>query len=81
MHTAKGRGPAIRAPKVTQADLARAADFLKAVGARVAAVDVLPGQIKIVTTDGRAMTGDEDEISLDQELESYRSRSRGAGPA
>ena len=79
MGIAKKPSLAARSPKVTQADLCRAADFLKAIGAKVAVLDILPGQMKIVTTDGRIITGDEDDLDLDQELQRYRDKSRGVG--
>lgn len=62
-------------PKVTQADLERVAAFLKAMGAKVAAVDLLPGKARIVTTDGQNLTLDPDEVELDKELQNYRTRS------
>jgi hypothetical protein len=65
----------IHHPKVTQADLGRVAAFLKAMGAKVAAVDLRPGTARITTTDGQNLTLDCDEVELDQELEEYRRRS------
>ncbi len=64
----------VHPPKVTQADLGRVAAFLKAMGAKVAAVDLRPGTARITTTDGQNLTLDSDEAELDQELEEYRSR-------
>lgn len=61
-------------PKVTQADLDRVAVFLKAMGAKVAAVDLGPGTARIVTTDGQGLTLEPDEAELDRELEQYHRR-------
>ena len=61
-------------PKVTQADLGRVAAFLKDMGARVAAVDLKPGEARIITTDGQNLTVDSNEAELDKELEEYRRR-------
>ena len=66
-------------PKVTRADLDRVAAFLHAMGAKVAAVNVMPGQTKIVTTDGQGIKLGTDEDELDRELEEYRQQ-RGNGP-
>jgi hypothetical protein len=55
-------------PKVTKADLERAAQLLLAVGAKVAAIDVTPGGLRIITTDGRGLTVDDDTAKLDGEL-------------
>lgn len=60
------------APKVTQGDLDRVAAFLKAAGAKVAAVDLTPGRARIITTDGQDLTLAPDEVELDRELETYR---------
>lgn len=65
----------IHIPKVTQADLGRVAAFLKDMGAKVAAIELRPGEARITTTDGRNLTLDSDEAELDQELEEYRRRS------
>jgi hypothetical protein len=64
--------------RVTQADLGRVATFLEAMGAKVAAVDVLPGRMKILTTDGHNLNLDADEEELDRELHNYRQQ-RGEG--
>lgn len=81
-NNAKGQGASSRRephPKVTRAELDRVADFLRAMGAKVAAVNVMPGHTKIVTTDGQNLASDIDEGDLDRELENYR-RARGNGP-
>lgn len=62
------------APKVTKADLDRAAAFLRSIGAKVAAIDVAPGRVRIMTTDGQNLTLDADGDELDRELAEYRSR-------
>ncbi|HXS06277.1 MAG TPA: hypothetical protein VN723_05750 [Rhizomicrobium sp.] len=67
-------------PKITQADLGRVAEFLKDMGAKVAAVDLRPGTARITTTDGQNLTLDSNEAELDEELEEYRRRS-GQRPA
>ena len=64
----------IHSPKVTQADLGRAAAFLKEMGARIAAIELKPGGARIITTDGHNLTSDCDEAELDQELQKYRRR-------
>lgn len=64
--------------RVTQADLGRVAIFLEAMGAKVALVDVSPGRMKILTTEGRAISVDTDDEELDRELLQYRQR-RGEG--
>ena len=82
-NSAKGHGASGRReaqPKVTRAELDRVAGFLRAMGAKVAAVNVMPGQTKIVTTDGQGLTIDVDGDELDQELEKYR-RTRGISSA
>jgi hypothetical protein len=61
-------------PKVTKADLARAAEFLRSMGAKVATVDVAPDRMRIVTTDGQGLTLDADDAELDRELAEYRQR-------
>lgn len=60
-----------RPPKVTSADLDRAADFLQRCGAKIASVDVEPGRIKIMTTEGSLLPLDKEQL-LDQELEEFR---------
>ena len=70
----------IHSPKVTQADLGRAAAFLKEMGARIAAIELRPGGARIITTDGQNLTSNSDEVELDEELEEYRRRS-GQRPA
>lgn len=61
--------------RVTQADLGRVATFLEAMGAKVAEVDVLPGRMKILTTEGRTLNVEADDEELDRELMQYRRRS------
>jgi hypothetical protein len=63
---------------VTQADLGRVATFLETMGAKIAEVDVLPGRMKILTTEGRAFSVEPNEDELDRELMQYR-RGRGEG--
>jgi hypothetical protein len=57
--------------RISSADLSRAASFLQRCGAKVAAMDILPGRIKITTTDGSSLALDEDR-ELDEELEAFR---------
>lgn len=61
-------------PKVTKADLERAAAFLRSMGAKVATVEVAPDRMRIVTTDGQNLTLDADDAELDRELAEYRQR-------
>lgn len=68
------------APKVAQGDLDRVAAFLKAAGAKVAAVDLTPGRARIITTDGQGLTLDADEDELDRELAAHR-QARAHGPS
>ena len=53
--------------------------YWRAMGAKVAAVNVMPGHTKIVTTDGQGLAIDIDGDELDQELARYR-QLRGDGP-
>jgi len=63
---------------VSKAGLALVADFLRAMGRDVAAVDVLPDKVHIVTDAGRQLTLPDDEAELDRELQEHM-KSRGYG--
>ncbi len=61
-----------RTAKLTKADLAVAAQFLRSIGAEVATIDLGPGKLRIVTTAGQKMALDVDDAELDRELQEYR---------
>lgn len=62
----------VHKPKVTRSDLARVLELLKAHGIGLAAVDIEPGRVRIVTTDGADLTLPDDRENLDVELAKYR---------
>lgn len=62
-------------PRVSKADLARTAEFLQLMGAKVAIAETTPGKVRIVTTDGAELTLGDDEETLDRELKEFRARS------
>lgn len=58
-------------PKVTKADLDRAAEFIRTMGLKPSAVEVLPGKVRILTGEiTLTLSGEADE--LDKELAEYR---------
>lgn len=57
-------------PKVTKADLDRAAEFIRAMGLSPSAVEVLPGKVRILTGD-RSLTLPADGGELDEELAAW----------
>lgn len=66
-------------PTVTKADLARTAEFLRAMGAKVAVAETMPGKVRIVTTDGADLTLPDDKENLDRELADWRAKRDGRG--
>jgi len=73
-HPAGVRTP--RPPQLTQADLNRLVAFLHAVGAKPATVELSPGMLRIVTTDGQEQSSNSEDAELDAELLKHRERSR-----
>jgi hypothetical protein len=65
-------------PKVTASHLACVAAFLKTMGVKVGEVEIKPDRVRIITTDGRNLTLDDDDGTLDQELMEHR-KNRGYG--
>jgi hypothetical protein len=63
---------ATRNPKVTKADLARAAEFMRALGLTPLSIDVMPGRVRIVTKQGDFELSRDSE--LDQEHAAFRTR-------
>jgi hypothetical protein len=64
-------------PRVTKADLERVVALLAKLGAKVASVEVSPGKVKIITTDGAGLTLPDDEEALDREIEAFRAKNWG----
>jgi hypothetical protein len=62
---------------VSGRDISLAEALLNAMGAKIASVDLQPGRLKIVTTEGREIDPD-DDAGLNAELNEYR-RKRGYG--
>jgi hypothetical protein len=60
-----------RTQKVTQADLDRAATLMRTLGAKLAEIDVTPGRVRLITTEGRDLTLPDDRDELDRELEEH----------
>jgi hypothetical protein len=54
-------------PKVTKADLDRAAEFIRTLGLSPSAVEVLPGKVRILTGD-QTLTLPAESAELDKEL-------------
>jgi hypothetical protein len=69
----------VHKPRVTKADLERAAEFLRMMGAKVASMETTPGKIKVVTTDGAGLTLGDEEESLDRELQQHIASRYGHG--
>lgn len=69
----------VHKPKVTRADLARTAEFLRAMGAKVAVTETMPGKVRVVTVEGADLTLPDDRESLDLELAKYRATRDGRG--
>ncbi|MGA7676452.1 MAG: hypothetical protein WCA78_15580 [Rhizomicrobium sp.] len=64
----------VKPGKVTKADYERAAAFLLSVGAKAASVELTPGRVRIVTTDGQGMTLNDEQADLDRELAEFRAK-------
>lgn len=67
-------------PKVTKADLDRAADLMQRLGGKLAEIDVTPGRVRLVTTEGKNLTLPADDDELDRELAEHM-RVHGHGTA
>ena len=67
-----------RSAKVTKADYARAAEFLRGMGITPTAVEIAPDKVRIVIDDGRDLTFGDDEAILNAELAEFR-RANGYG--
>lgn len=71
----------IRKAKVTEADIARVAKVLRAHGVGIAVVDMQPGgALRIITTEGQALTANEEEEQLTRELAEHRAKNGYGGP-
>lgn len=66
-------------PTVTKADLARTAEFLRVMGAKVAVAETMPGKVRVITTDGADLTLPDDRENLDRELADWRARNGQGG--
>ena len=66
-------------PRVTKADLERTAEFLRMMGAKVAATETTPGKMKVITTDGAGLTLSDEKETLDRELREHISSRYGHG--
>jgi hypothetical protein len=64
---------------VNKADLNLAEALLNSMGAKIAALDVQPGRLRITTTEGRELNLDENE-ELDIELNDYRRKRGNSSP-
>lgn len=68
-----------RKPSVTRADLDRVRDFLQTLGVKLASVEIEPGRVRLVTTDGADLTLPNDKENLDRELADWRARNGQGG--
>jgi hypothetical protein len=66
--------------KVTKTDLERVVGVLRDAGVTIAEVDVTPGRVRLVTTEGRGLTLPGDDAELDRELAEHM-RQHGHGQA
>jgi hypothetical protein len=69
----------VREPKITQSDLNRAIALTRALGLRVAEVEVTPTRVRLTTELGRELTEAALRENLDAELSEHRAR-HGHGP-
>lgn len=58
-------------PRVTQADVDRAVECFQRLGGQIAEVDVTPGRVRLVSTNGRDLTVSRGDAELDDELERF----------
>jgi len=61
-----------RGRRFTDADVARAVNLIKSLGLQASAVEVLPGKLRILTSEGALTIGG--DVDLDQELAEHRKR-------
>lgn len=61
-------------PRVTQAEMDRAIACFERLGARLAAIDVRPGRMRLISTEGQGLTVGADDAELDEELSRHLAR-------
>lgn len=66
------RGP--RPAKVSKADLNRLMEMTRRLGVQVAAIEVTPGKVRVLTTAGVSLSVPGENVELDQELAEWRAR-------
>ncbi|MBN9535066.1 MAG: hypothetical protein J0H10_17125 [Alphaproteobacteria bacterium] len=66
------------ARKVSKADIQRGLDLIRALGLKPGAIEILPGKVRILAEDFKALTLPDDEAELDAELAEHMKK-RGYG--